>query len=208
MATNPLIGPLPSWGQVREAAIKALRAPDSRTPPPPPPQDVEGDPIPEPLDPLMEGRQAFNPYRGTEFHGVENPDGRQIPDAEGYGPGTVDVIYDEEPKAGTIIPVRVVTDAAVQIKAWRAFQTLAPAAGNPPAQIVGQDRSRQSVKVKNMSTTDDLWVGSDANLSAFNGYRVTPDDELSMGTTEAVYATGNGPGACPVCIVTEYSLEA
>lgn len=180
-----------------------------QTPPPPPPVTPEGEDIPEPVEPHEEGRQRYLPYRGTEMHGVNSPDPTMVPDAEGYGPGTVDVIYDELPQGGTVLDVRVIPpDSAETLAAWRVNQLTAPPAGNPPQNIAGRNRSRTSLKIKNMSATDGIWVGPAAELSAFTGYLIDPHGELTLSSTETVFAVANSANVVAVCTLTEFTQEA
>lgn len=208
---NPFVPvAMPSWPELREALQKTLRGAGTayQTPPPPPPETPEGAPIPEPVEPHTEGRQRYLPYRGTEFHGVESPDPTMREDAEGYGAGTVDVVYDESPKGGTILDVRVIADDAEQLQSWFANQFTAPPAGNPPQQIVSRQRSRTALTIKNMSNTDAVWLGPDASVSAFASYRLDPGQDLSLSSTEAVYALANGPNLVPVCVLMEFTQKA
>jgi hypothetical protein len=208
---NPFVPvAMPSWPEFRAALQGALRGAGTQyqTPAPPPPVTPEGEEIPGAVDPQMEGRQRYLPYRGTEMHGVPSPDPTVHEDAEGYGAGTVDVVYDEKPKGGTILDVRVIADDAEQLQSWLANQFTAPPAGNPPQMIVSRQRNRTALKIKNMSNTDAVWVGPDANVSAFASYRLDPSDELSLSSTEAVYALANGPNLVPVCVLSEYTQPA
>lgn len=207
---NPFVPvALPSFSQLREAMVKATKGAgfQFQTPPPPPPVDPEGKKIPAPLEPHEEGRQRYNPYRGGEFHGVAP--GKPIEqDAEGYGSGTIDVVWDETPPGGTVIDVRVISDDAEQLHAWRVNQYVAPPAGNPPVNIANRMRNRTKLQIKNMSATDGLWIGPDPELTAFNGYFIDPGDEVPLSSTEAVYALGNGPNLVPVCLMYEFTQEA
>jgi hypothetical protein len=208
---NPFVPvALPSWPQFREALQKSLRGAGTayQTPPPPPPQTPEGKDIPEPVDPQTEGRQRYFAYRGTETHGVESPDPTLFEDAEGYGAGTIDVVYDETPKGGTVLDVRVIADDAEQLQSWLANQFVAPPAGNPPQMIVSRQRNRTALKVKNMSPTDSVWLGPDANVSAFASYRLDPGEDLTLSSTEAVFALANGPNLVPVCVLSEFTQPA
>lgn len=208
---NPFVPvALPSWPQVRETLIRTMRGAgvQFQTPPPPPPEDPEGKPVPEPLDPQAEGRQPYLAYRGTEMHGVPSPDPTVHEDAEGYGAGTVDVVYDETPKGGTVLDVRIIADDAEQLQAWRANQFTAPPAGNPPQMIVSRQRNRTALTIKNMSPTDAIWIGPTADTSAFGSYRLDAGQDVSLSSTEAVYALGNGPNLVPVCVLVEFTQEA
>jgi hypothetical protein len=206
MGRNPLT--LPGYAEARAALLKATGLGSTQTPPLKAPLDVEGHPIPEPIDPHEEGRPAFLPGgRGSEWHGVE-PRRYDDTDAEGFGSGTVDVIYDTAPKGGTVIDVRVISDAAEQIKAWRAAQTIAPVAGGAPQQIVNRMRNRTSLKIQNLHTTDGVWVSHDANLTAFNGWFIASGDDLTLNSTEAVYALSNSVNMIPIALLTEFTQEA
>lgn len=208
---NPFVPvALPSFGQVREAVVRATRGAgfSVTTTPPPLPETAEGEPIAAPSDPVMEGRQPYFPYRGTETHGVVSPDPTVLEDAEGYGPGTVDVIYDESPKGGTVIDVRVISDSAEQLAAWRVNQFTAPAVGNPPIGIASRQRNRTKLEIKNLSDVVGVWIGPEAELSAFNGYYLGPGEDVTLSSTEPVYALANGPDPVAVCLLSEFTQEA
>jgi hypothetical protein len=208
---NPFVPvALPSYAELRERLVKATRGAGFpvQTPQPPPPETAEGEPIPEPYDPIAEGRQAYLPYRGTEMHGVASPDPTVFEDAEGYGPGTVPVVYDETPKGGTVIDVRLVSDSAEQLAAWRVNQFTAPAAGNPPANIASRQRNRTKLQIKNLATVDGVWIGPSAELSAFNGWLLKAGEEVTLSSTETVYALANGANIVPVALLTEFTQEA
>jgi hypothetical protein len=206
MARNPI---MPAYVDWRELLMKATKGAgfQFQTPPPPPPQTAEGRDIPEPDQPDMEGRPAYLPYRGNEMHGVEPPPA-MTPEPQGYGAGTVDVVYDETPPGHGVIDVRVITDDKEQLHDWRSNQLLAPAAGNPPQGIASRQRNRTKLQIKNVSTTDGLWIGPNAEVSAFNGYYLAPGEDVTLNSTESVFALGNGPNLVPVCVLTEFTQQA
>lgn len=204
MAGNPL---LPSAAQVRSAAIKFLGVASTQTPPLSVPVDQEGAAGVDAIDPRMEGHQAYFDYRGVETHGVPSPD-YQHEDAEGYGPGHVDVIYDEKPKGGSVIDVRVIEDSAEQIAAWRGAQTVAPAAGGAALDIVNRMRNRTKLTLTNNHPTDGVWLGDGPSVSAYNGYYLMPGKDLTLSSTEQVFAISNTANAIPISVLTEYTQEA
>lgn len=205
MPPNPA---LPSWSQVRAAILRnPLLNPSVQTPLTPP-VDVTGKPEPPPVAPHEEGRLGYNPYRGTEMHGVPTPP-HGADDAEGYGNGTIAVHYDEAPdEYEHAMPVRIVTQAPEMIKGWRVRQTLAPGVGNQTAQVVNRNRSRSSVTIKNLSPTDGVWIFPDASVSAFNGYFIAPNDKQDLTTTEEVWVISNTVNPVPIAIVIEFSETA
>ncbi len=207
---NPFVPvTMPGYSEVRERLLKVARGlASTQSPEPLPPVTPEGGVIPEPVDPQMEGRQRYFPYRGIETHGVPSPDPTVTEDAEGYGKGTVDVVYDETPKGGAVIDVRVISDSAEQLKAWRVNQLTVPPAGNPPAMIASRQRERTKLEIKNMSTTDGMWISPESNVSAFNGYFLAAGASQTLSSTEAVYALSNSAALVPVCMLTEFTQEA
>jgi hypothetical protein len=200
---NPFVPVMPSFTELREGFMRVTKGAGAQfqTPPPPAPVNPEGETIPAPQDPQEEGRQRYLAYRGIETHGVIATDSTMVPDAEGYGPGTVDVVYDETPKGGATID-------AEQLHAWRVNQLTAPAAGNPAQQIASRARNRTKLQIKNMSPTDGLWIGPAAELTAFNGYLIDAGDEVTLSSTEQVFALANGPNMVAVCVLTEFTQVA
>jgi hypothetical protein len=187
---SPLFPVLPSWPQVREAVQKGI----ARTQPPPPPEqfrDEPGDVDPSAIEPTMEGQQSFLPYRGTENHGV--PFGSMTDGGpQGFNDGSVAVVYDEPPPPDHVVIVRLVTDAKEEIKAFRTDQS---SAGGFPQAIVNRQRQRTSLKIKHLggNGTPRVWLGEGPELTAMNGYPLDSGGEITISSTEAVYAVSNDP---------------
>jgi hypothetical protein len=200
---NPLVPTLPSWPQLKDAAKKGL----ARTQLPPRPelfQDVEGDDDPHAIDPVAEGRPAYNPYRGSEFHGVE-PKERWVPDAEGYGDGTVSVIYDEDTGPEHVVPVRIVSgDEAETFLAFRVDQFIVPS--DRVITLVPRNRQRKTLKVRNLNQGGNrVWVGNTQEIVQYGGaggavhsvgaFPIMGNSSESFNTTEAIFAIAAGPNA-------------
>lgn len=119
-------------------------------------------PIPDNLAP------KYVPYLGSEQHGV--PFGSDIPlppeDVEGgkvvagdyYAPPTEDV---------TPVPVRIVEEATHEYSQWRAYQTYATGV---VSRVVPRKERRQSVKIRNVSASDRVWIGHDNGVTPISGY--------------------------------------
>jgi hypothetical protein len=169
-----------------------------------PPVDIEGKAVPTPVDPHWEARQAYLPYRGTELHGVPSPE-PWVPDAEGYGDGSVPVRYDEDQSSEHVLPVRIVSAGESEtINAWRTTQL--PVAGNasPPQQIVPRARNRSTVTIENTSDTDAFWIGPGPSLSRMNGYKIAAGGSKGFSTTEEIWAVSDTVNSPVAAILTEF----
>jgi hypothetical protein len=209
MPRNPLIPvALPSFADYRQALVKAVgsKSVTKMTPP----VDVTGAEAPLPLDPINESRQAYLPYRGTEMHGVPSP-APYVPDAEGYGDGMVDVRYDDTDKGGTVIDVRVISDSAEQIKAFRTDQFTVPS--DRVIQLMPRARNRTAFKVRNLNQGGNrVWVASDpSSVNVDRGWPIMGNSQESFTTTEALYAIAAGPngdGSVLVAVFTDFTQDA
>lgn len=200
MARNPL---LPSSAQVREFLLRSGVMPADVQRKNSPNVDIEGQDIPEPAQPQMEGRPTYIPYRGGEMHGVIPPNPLEET-AEGYTGGKVDV--HESDAHEHVLPVRIVHgDEGESIAAWRATQLVAPVAGNPPIQVAPRQRSRTKLKLENIAAGDGCWIGADVSISALNGYYLAPGASVDLSTTEAAYAISATPNPVPIAILTEFT---
>lgn len=202
----PLPPGMPSFAQVRQAAIKAAKGPISTHTDHTPPVTVEGKDTPKPRDPHMESRQAYFPYRGVETHGVPSP-APYVPDAEGYTDGLTEVRWDEDEPGGTVLDVRVISDAAEQIRAFRTLQYPLPANTAAPLQIVSRNRARTKITFQNMSAVDGCLIGG-PSVSATTGYYLAPGANKELSTTEEVWGISNTANSPIVSVIMEYTQDA
>lgn len=201
---------LPSFSGIRDILLKIFPPiADVRQPPHlSPDTDVTGQPKPPPVEPVEEGTTPYNPYRGTEFHGVpsEHPFRE---DAEGYTDGTIPLRYDDSPPdSGPVIPVRVISDAKEQISIWRVNQRFATVSPGPAAQVANRNRARTKLTVENISATYGCWIGPDTTVSAVTGYYLGPGAKQDFTTTEEVYAvSADTSNVCPLSILQELKQD-
>ena len=206
-AHNPLIPRLPSYPEVREGVKKFVAG--MQPPPDPEAFTVSGEDAPEAIDPRMEGRAPFFPYRGEETHGVP---ATAYDDAnpQGYTDGTVGVVYDDDSRKDPVVNVRVISDAKEEIKGFRATQT---AVGNQPAIVVNRQRGRNSLMIKHLGIVGGVgdtrvWLGHDSTVGALNGYPLDPGGEITIASTEAVWMVSNDLGeTAPLAIFTDYVMD-
>ena len=199
MPVNPI---LPSFAQLRDATKKFVA--NTRLPgeAPTPFYDDPNDNDPDAIPPVMEGRGQFIPYRGTETHGVALG---EMTDSgpQGYGDGSVAVMYDAEPPKDHVVSVRIVTDAKEEIKAFRTDRTYA---SSVVTAIVNRNRQRTSVKIKNIGGGVVL-IGHDTTLNAMNGYPLADGAETSFTSTEAIYAVSQDGTTRELAILTDFTQD-
>lgn len=167
-------------------------------------------PADEPLTPRVDvyANGAMPGGRGTEQHGVTAPYSTQS-DPEPYDVHGYDaVVMDPPPHRPEPILVTVVHDEtdAPEIKTWRVLNTTAT---NIQAnRIVGQDRARTNLTVKNGSTTAVLWVGHNESVSAnMNGFPIPPGASQTFGHTEDVWAITDTADVTPIFAIVEYTVN-
>lgn len=199
---------LPSWASIRKFLLESPAIRPSVQTTLSPPVDVTGKAEPPPVTPQEESRLPYIPYRGSQDHGVPTPSVFHE-DAEGYTAGTIDVVhYDDKEPGGTILDVRVISDAAEQISAWRVIQSVCPVAGSAPTQLVNRNRARTKITVENLSQTDGIWISHDTNTSPLTGYFLAAGTSKDFSTTEEIYGVSNTATGVPVALLWEYKKEA
>lgn len=146
-----------------------------------------------------------NPYRGTESHGVHpTVDPTNTPGYREDGrPVALPLVPDSEPPAP--LPVRIVNEGGKEFDKWR----VATAYAIPQAsQIVGALRSRTTLRIRNNSETDTVYVSPDSSCSPFTGYPLRPGAELSLNSTDPVYAcTDPAVPQVILSVLWEYTVE-
>lgn len=161
---------------------------------------------PEAVQPVPEHYAGVNfPYRGTEQHGVAVPEGTEYntrdfqykeEEPEEYLPG------DPEPDP---ILVRVVQEHAREI---REFRTVRIPVSQAPVQLVGKNLARRSTRIRNMDTTNAIYIGPDPNVSAITGFKINGNQEPNpFVTTEAIYATTGDSSVVEVAVLFEFAVE-
>lgn len=198
----PIPPALPSWAQVKEATKKFVA--NTQVPPRPETFNADEKPDPHAVDPTSaEDYGPFIPYRGHETHGV--PMGEMTDTGpQGYGDGSVGVMYDDDSARDPVVSVRIVTDDKEEIKAFRAGQT---SVGPETRQIVNRMRNRSALKIKNLSVGTRVWIGSDTTLSALNGYPLDGGAEISIASTEAVFAISSTVDVVPLATFMDFTQD-
>lgn len=157
--------------------------------------------------PLPEGfAPQFNPYRGSEMHGVDPGKIVKVDDADAEG-GKVDVAGYFEQGTSDIapVPVRIVDIAAHEYKKW---QTRQVQVNNLSAGMVASfQNGRTNLKVKNHITgASRVWVGPDSNVTSYTGYPLDAGTELAFSGEAPVYGIAE-TGTVTLAVFVEYTLS-
>lgn len=105
------------------------------------------------IEPVPDNPAGYNnPYRGTEAHGVEPITPEQHDYDADRGHGREAYVYDEEKEPQPPIPVRIVGEDSDELPTFRTARHYV--AGSQAVSVLGRDKRRRSVKIKNVSTTD------------------------------------------------------
>ena len=159
----------------------------------------------EPVEPQKE-RVAGTvfPYRGVENHGVapnqEPPayiDDQWPEDTEAphYEPGPTD--YDP-------LPVKIVQESSNERMMFRTNQM--PVKANEPTPILSRQDARRNVTIRLPSLSNSIWIGPDENVNRVTGYQLEADRELTLRTTEEVWAIGDGTNSSTALVIWEYAV--
>lgn len=139
------------------------------------------------LEPIPDRVEPVNfPYRGGQQHGVAVEGRPWIPkDAEAQS-WEGEEVYTNEPPPLEPVPVFIVSEAATEIRSWRAWHHIASVT---PSLIVGQNPQRTSVRIRNMDIAGGgtVFISHDSNVSIYSAYPILAGDELRIDTEEEVY---------------------
>lgn len=160
----------------------------------------------EPVEPVKEKVVGtVFPYRGMESHGVapnqEPPayiDDQWPEDTEAphYEPGPTD--YDP-------LPVKIVQESSQERSMFRTNQM--PVAANQPTPILSRQDARDKVTIRvPASLTNPIFIGPDENVNVITGYRIDAGGEITLKTTEEVWAIGDGTNTSTAFVLWEYSV--
>lgn len=153
-----------------------------------------------PLEPVPEDYTGkVYPYRGTETHGVPDPDYTE-PDLEFKGE-QARVEYEEPEKETDPIPVRVVNEYAREETQWRVSRF--PVSAGQSTHIVARDRTRTQVIVK--VVTGSIVISDQQNPAAFTGYPLGAGETFTTDAVTPVYATGVADA--DVAVLQSYRVE-
>lgn len=156
--------------------------------------------------PLPEGfAPQFNPYRGTEFHGVDPGMVTKVEDVDSEG-GKVPVSHfvpgekDIDP-----VPVRIVTGTIHEYNKWQAKQV--QVGNTSPIMVASFQDGRSTLKIKNYVTgASRVWIGPDSNVTSYTGYPLDADEETTFSGEAPVYAVAD-TGTVALAVLTEYSVS-
>jgi hypothetical protein len=148
-------------------------------------------------------------YRGTEQHGVApTTHFHDVPPID----ETVDVHVEEQPPEQAPVPVRIVYEHSNERRDWRAVNV--PVAGGavgatPSTLIVGRNRSRTALRVKNTHATDIVYIGSSESVNAATGYPLAAGESITLDSARDgdVWGVPIGVNTVPVAIIMQYTTE-
>lgn len=159
----------------------------------------------EPHEPNAESVIGYNfPYRGQQQHGVGVEAQPWIPqdgDAEAWETREDYEASDTEVRP---VPVRIVTDTSGEIREWRAAQNIADGA---PRLISGRNTAQSSVHVTNTNAVETVWIGPDVTVGTLSGWPLLPGEDVTINTTEPVYAITNG-STVNVAVLIQHSVSS
>jgi len=157
--------------------------------------------------PLPEGfAPQFNPYRGTEMHGVDPGLVEKVKDVDSEG-GKVDVSGYFEPGQEDVspVPVRIVNEAAHEYKKWQAKQV--QVGNTSPIMVAGFQDGRTNLQIKNYVTgAGRVWVGPNPNVTSYTGYPLDVGGEMAFSGEAPVYAIAD-TGTVALAVFIEYSVS-
>ena len=178
---------------------------------------TERDATPQGLAPVPDNPAGANiPYRGVVDHGVPYENQEMFDEAHYYTGRPVE--YAPEEHDPDPIPVRVVNDGMRELRRFSATQpVLSFSNGNAvqKVRLLGKNEHRTKALIRCVGRTDFLqtvfvFVGG-PEVTPFDGYLMTNNQELTLNTTEEVWAyadTTRQPAAIPAGIDVILSVIA
>lgn len=167
------------------------------------PQEVDDGPNPsflvEPIAEEFPG-QVY-PYRGTESHGVDQAFTPE-PSPDEWEGGSV-VIDTTPPEPEKVQPVRIVEKTSTEYDSWSVTRDNV---ADAPVMIVGRNRRRKQVTIRNLHAADTLMIGT-ANSSSLagTGFPIPAGTERVISATEPVWAVSVTVNQIPVAMLTEFT---
>ena len=162
------------------------------------------DPVPPGFVPAPENYGVPNfAYRGGETHGVV-PLAPMHPMDDPYAEGGA-VPVDIEPPVDTPapVPVRIVDTSPDDYKDWRAWQRFALA--NIAKPLADRKEGRTALRIKNLHATDAMYVGPDATVTTYTGFRVEPAGTFTLECESPVWGISATANDIPVSCMMEFS---
>ena len=173
-------------------------------------QAATSDDPPKATQPVVyaEAGEVF-PYRGTEKHGVDPTEARNIdPEEADYGT-TVAVPIKPEEKEPDPVAVYVVAGphSSTPLKTWGLIREYVRA-GEGARMILGRDDKRSNTRIKNTHATDYLYLGPNPVSDNAMLYPVNPGAEFTLGgATTEVWAKAGATNDIAISIAFEREVE-
>lgn len=163
---------------------------------------------PERVTPVPEHYKGVNfPYRGTNKHGVEVPEGAEYDTREfQYEMPDPDEITDEymepddEPEP---IPVRLVQESAREVLKLR---TVRRNVTDQRSQIVNRMDSRRNLVIKVDGGVSAIYVG-DADVTTYTGFKLDQGEQITFRSTDDVWAVCADGDDSEISIMYEFAVE-
>lgn len=144
------------------------------------------------------------PYRGTEQHGVA---ANQAPPAyvdDQWPEDTEEPHYVPGPTEEDPLPVKIVQESSSERMMFRTNQM--PVKANEPTPIMSRQDSRRNVTVRLPSLSNSIWIGPDENVNRVTGYQLEADREVTLRTTEEIWAIGDGTNTSTALVLWEFAV--
>jgi hypothetical protein len=144
------------------------------------------------------------PYRGVENHGVAP---NQAPPAyidDQWPEDTEEPHYVQGPTEEDPLPVKIVQESSNERMMFRTNQM--PVFADQPTPILSRQDSRRNVTIRLPSLSNSIWIGPDENVNRVTGYQLEADRELTLRTTEEVWAIGDGTNQSTALVIWEYAV--
>ena len=169
----------------------------------------ESEDRPDRVVPVPEHYEGENyAYRGTQTHGVKPAAGVDADAYYGIGmwdDGEHEVIETlSEEKIVEPIPVMVVQREGRERLDWRAGRFLVQ---EYPQEIAGRLETRRSLRIKNNSESDTVYIAPDSGISSYTGYPLGPGEDVHIFSTENVFAVTEPTKTVEVGILTEFGIK-
>lgn len=144
------------------------------------------------------------PYRGTEQHGVSDPN-IKIDYPDETWPDTTIAAFEEHKPDPEPVPVKIVRTGAREIRDWRTRQTVVT---GTPILVVGRNLDRTTVRIRNTSATIVAYIGNTVSVSAISGYPIAANSEsIPITTSEEIYGISGDGNPLTLAVLEELAVE-
>jgi len=146
------------------------------------------------------GAGQFNPYRGMDVHGVASPDVWQ--DVPAPDTATAEVPVYQEPVEPEPIPVRIVSEAARELRTHR-VGTVPIKPLSEVTVVLGRHESRVRALVTNTGTIP-VYVVNDRSGQSFNGFPLAINATYEFTDEDALYIVNDGSATPGIIAYIEF----